>query len=186
MGLLKHGTELPESIQVGQCLDDLTNFQGRFVPFSDYNLSFSQFNPLYIQVILFIASAFANHVLVFVTRSTKTPIQDFNRLVGMITPSLPAILAACFPHDTGTPTMSAHAFLWKTKLRAAFLAIQDFNRLVGMITPSRPAILAAYFPHDTGTPIMSANAFLWKTKLRVAFLAIKILCVLRPGIALLV
>jgi len=86
-------------------------------------LSFTQFNPLHIQVILFIAYALANHVLTWpIETFDQTPIQVFNRLVGIITQSRPAILAAYFLHDAGTPIMLAHAFLWKSKLGVVFLA----------------------------------------------------------------
>jgi len=72
MGLCKQGTELPEYIS--QLM--LTHFQGCFVPFSDYNLSVTQFNPLHIQIILFTAFAFANHVLTLATETFhQTPIQ---------------------------------------------------------------------------------------------------------------
>jgi hypothetical protein len=59
----------------------------------------------------------------------QTPMQVFNRLFGTITPSRPAILAAYFLNDTDTPIMSAHAFLWKCKLRVAFLAIKTLRIL---------------------------------------------------------
>lgn len=130
MGLCQHGTELPESIQVRQCLDDPANFQGLFISFSDCNLSFTQFNPLHIQVILFIAFTFANHELTLASgKFNQTPVQVFNRSVGIITPSRPAILAAYFLNDTGTPIMSAHVCLWKCKLRAVFLAVKNLARL---------------------------------------------------------
>lgn len=74
---------------------------------------------------MFIIYAFANHVFTLATETfDQTPTQVFNRSVGMLTRSRPAILAAYFLHDTGAPIMSARAFLWKCKLRVAFLAIK--------------------------------------------------------------
>lgn len=108
MDVCKHGAELQDSAHVGQCLDDVTKYQGRFVPFSNYNLSL-------IRASLFTSFAFANHVLTSVIEtSTQTAAQVFDsQLFLSYRLHQQYWRQTYFLDDLGTPITSAHPFLRK-------------------------------------------------------------------------